>query len=155
MGKYLRNVIHRLSKDLYQMRFVIPLFFLYYIGVKTVFSAFCPAVIITGFPCPGCGLTRAALYLARGRFGDAWNINPMIFPVFALGIYFVVMRYILGARVKGFKALLGVLIGSMVAVYIYRMYRYFPNRPPLSFTGGSVLEEFLPGYGRVIRFLIY
>lgn len=32
---------------------------------------------LTGLPCPGCGLTRAAEHLAYGRFGAAWEANPL------------------------------------------------------------------------------
>jgi hypothetical protein len=30
----------------------------------------------TGWPCPGCGLTRAAEGVALGNFGAAWDANP-------------------------------------------------------------------------------
>ena len=31
---------------------------------------------ITGFPCPGCGLTRSFISIAHGQFVDAWRFNP-------------------------------------------------------------------------------
>ena len=31
----------------------------------------------TGWPCPGCGLTRAADGLVHGRFGAAFEANPL------------------------------------------------------------------------------
>ena len=31
----------------------------------------------TGWPCPGCGLTRVADHLAHFRFGPAWEANPL------------------------------------------------------------------------------
>lgn len=35
----------------------------------------------TGFPCPGCGMTRALLSLARGDLHAAWQFNPGSFIV--------------------------------------------------------------------------
>jgi hypothetical protein len=31
----------------------------------------------TGWPCPGCGLTRAADRFAHGDFAGAWHANPL------------------------------------------------------------------------------
>lgn len=33
---------------------------------------------LTGHPCPGCGLTRAALALLQGHFSRATHIHPLI-----------------------------------------------------------------------------
>lgn len=34
---------------------------------------------MTGWPCPGCGLTRAFRALAHGDFPGAWQLNPFAF----------------------------------------------------------------------------
>lgn len=36
----------------------------------------CPFRLLTGLPCPGCGLTRSWVYLAHGQWSDAWLANP-------------------------------------------------------------------------------
>lgn len=36
----------------------------------------CPFRVMTGLPCPTCGLVRAAHWLMRGHFGRAFAINP-------------------------------------------------------------------------------
>jgi hypothetical protein len=36
----------------------------------------CPFRLATGLPCPGCGLTRAWVFLAHGRLRDAISANP-------------------------------------------------------------------------------
>jgi hypothetical protein len=38
----------------------------------------CPFRGLTGVPCPGCGLTRAAGAFFRGRIGDALQVHPLI-----------------------------------------------------------------------------
>lgn len=37
---------------------------------------FCPFKILTGIPCPGCGMTRAFLAFAEGDFLMAFQYNP-------------------------------------------------------------------------------
>jgi len=40
---------------------------------------------ISGYECPGCGLTTAFIALLKMQWEDAWSANPMIFvliPVF-------------------------------------------------------------------------
>jgi hypothetical protein len=37
----------------------------------------CPFHFLTGFPCVGCGGTRAALALARGDLARAFEMNPL------------------------------------------------------------------------------
>ncbi len=42
----------------------------------------------TGWPCPGCGLTRVAEHMAHGDLALAWNANPLgtvAAVLFALG----------------------------------------------------------------------
>ncbi|MEO9322354.1 DUF2752 domain-containing protein [Nocardioides sp. C4-1] len=36
----------------------------------------CPFRRLTGLPCPGCGLTRSWVYLAHGRWDDAYSAHP-------------------------------------------------------------------------------
>lgn len=37
----------------------------------------CPFAVFTHHPCPGCGLTRATLALARGQVLDAVHLHPL------------------------------------------------------------------------------
>lgn len=39
---------------------------------------------VTGFGCPGCGLTRCAISLVHGEFLQAWHFNPGGYLFFAL-----------------------------------------------------------------------
>lgn len=42
----------------------------------------CPWRASTGFPCPGCGLTRAFVALAHGRVTAALELNATSLPLF-------------------------------------------------------------------------
>lgn len=52
----------------------------------TGLSAPCPLRWLTGVPCPGCGLTTAAVALVRGELGRAFAANPAIFGLAALAV---------------------------------------------------------------------
>lgn len=41
----------------------------------------CPFLTLTGLPCPGCGLTRAARAVAQGDFAHATSTHPLIWLV--------------------------------------------------------------------------
>jgi hypothetical protein len=41
----------------------------------------CPFALVTGIPCPGCGLGRATLALLAGHPIDAFRFYPMVFVV--------------------------------------------------------------------------
>jgi len=44
----------------------------------------CPFRLLTGLPCPGCGLTRAWVYAAHGRWSESFGANP--FGLVAAGL---------------------------------------------------------------------
>ena len=44
----------------------------------------CPVHTATGVPCPGCGMTRACLALARGELGMAWSLHPFAYFLVSL-----------------------------------------------------------------------
>ncbi len=43
-----------------------------------LFSAYeCPYRLVTGKPCPGCGMTRGFIAIAHGDIGKAFTLNPL------------------------------------------------------------------------------
>jgi len=58
----------------------------------------CPFRLLTGLPCPGCGLTRAWVYLAHGQWGDSFVANPFGIVLVALVLALVVA--VVTARVR-------------------------------------------------------
>lgn len=114
-------------------------------------NAFCPMVIIFGLPCPGCGITRALLYVLQGQFSKAFYMNPTVYLWIAFLIYIIVVRYILGKPLKRVTLLITVIVAVMVIRFGYGMYMYYPARPPFSYTGGNVMENIIPGYMHLVR----
>ena len=62
-----------LLQDLWNIRIAILVFAIYFIIGRKFLYSLCPMVIMTGFPCPGCGLTRAMFMVLRGDFAGAWE----------------------------------------------------------------------------------
>ena len=54
----------------------------------------CPFRLITGIPCPGCGLTRGIMAILHGNLHDALALHILSFPaVVALTILPIVLCY--------------------------------------------------------------
>ncbi len=46
----------------------------------------CPFKLLTGLPCPGCGLTHAFCDISAGHLQAAWQANPFGFLFYALAL---------------------------------------------------------------------
>lgn len=124
---------------------------LYTIMVNLLFHHFCPMVIISGLPCPGCGLTRSFIYLASGRIQQSIYINPMGIPIAAILIYFFWNRYILGREAKWMMRLIIIAVVMLLVLYFYRMYVFFPNRVPYIYNEGNVLSQVFVFYDEILH----
>lgn len=54
----------------------------------------CPLRRVTGVWCPGCGMTRAAGWLAHGEWSAAWTLHPW---VYALALQVALIGVVLAA----------------------------------------------------------
>lgn len=50
----------------------------------------CPFHAVTGVPCPGCGMTRACVAVARGDLAAAWGFHPFALLVVPLAVVIAV-----------------------------------------------------------------
>ena len=68
------------------------------IASTLIFGTVCPIKGLTGFPCPGCGMTRAWAAVFRGEPAEAFKNHPLwpIAPFFICGI----IIYTLAPRIK-------------------------------------------------------
>lgn len=99
----------------------ILLVFAYIIVADSLLGKMCPMVLFTGLPCPACGLTRAGLDVMCFHFADAWRMNPVIFPIGAFLLYFILCRYVFQRAVTGWKWMLWVILIALLLVYMVRM----------------------------------
>lgn len=77
---------------------VLAIGFIYIIlHYTTGFSISCPFHSLTGFNCPGCGLSRMILNILKLNFTDAFRCNPVLFcliPVFGVFSALHLYKYI-------------------------------------------------------------
>ncbi|MBQ6554423.1 MAG: DUF2752 domain-containing protein [Firmicutes bacterium] len=106
-----------------------------------IFGTCCPMRIITGLPCPACGTTRSLISLAQLDFKTALWYQPVIPLVIVHCLYFSYRRYIMhDTKAKLFNGVLAAIIIIGILAYFYRMYRYFPERPPLEYTNNNLFN---------------
>lgn len=141
--EYGRTVCGRIASDIKEYGIAVVALFLYTAVSNLLFHAFCPLIVFCGLPCPGCGVSRASAYFLTGRWHQAWQMNPMIFPIAAAALYFGWNRYFLGRKAAGIKVIVISLLTLLVVVYGVRMYLYFPNRIPYVYTENNMIARFL------------
>lgn len=122
---------------------MLLLIVVYFGVIWKFFYTSCYVVELTGFPCPACGLTRAGFAVLRGHFHDACQLHIFIYPIIGMAIVAIVKRYFLKQDLKILKKYLVMLLILMVIYYIYRMIRFFPGDPPMSFYNNNLLRRIL------------
>ena len=92
----------------------------------------CPLLDLTGFACPGCGLTRAFHALFHGDFLIALDFNALL-PIFAVSfVYLLILLMSIAARGKGLRftiftpASLWVFLGFAVVFGVLRNVPVYP-----------------------------
>lgn len=86
----------------------------------------CPILSALGVPCPGCGLSRAAMLLFRGEFGLALSIHAFA-PLLVAALLLLLVAATVGARardrlagaVRGAEMRTGFSLWLLVALVIY------------------------------------
>ena len=110
----------------------------YFLIGRLFLYSLCPMVTLTGFPCPACGMTRAVLAILKGDFVAAWHLHPFSYAFLFLVLLFAVRRYILKKDVKCLIKYAAAGMAALILFYIYRMIRYFPGEPPMTYYYGSL-----------------
>lgn len=129
----LKNAVKLLWKDIKNLKtpLIISVIFLGF--MELVLHNGCLFVVLTGFPCPACGLTRAGVHVVKGEWAWACKLNFMIFPIIILSLAAIVYRYFLQKSLKSLRKYLIVIILAMIVYYIYRMITQFPGEPPMTY----------------------
>ncbi len=140
--------------DLRNLKIPALCIFLYWLIVRILFGQFCPLRIITGIPCPGCGMTRAALSVLTFHFAQALEYHPLIYFWILWIALELICRYVLGRNLPFRRAWLGILLAVTLGLYFYRMTVVFPGNPPMVYTEDNVLSSWIPGYKELIEHII-
>jgi hypothetical protein len=147
----MKKVGHRIFNDVKKFWPAPIILVILYFLLHKLEGAFCPMVRIFGLPCPGCGITRALLYVLKGQFEEAFYINPCVYLWILFLLYIIVVRYLLGKPLKHGMAFAVIILGIMLIRYCHGMYLYYPDRPPFAYTGGNKMEDIIPGYMHMVR----
>lgn len=135
------DAVMLLWEDMKAVKWAIMLIIAYFVVGKNYLYSLCPMVVITGLPCPGCGLTRAGFLLLRGDFAQAFLLHPFIYLIVGYAGFFCWNRYICKRRMgEGLKLLFSLLLVFMILYYIWRMVKDFPGKPPMSYYEGNLLR---------------
>lgn len=137
----IKLVLSRVFIDIKKYWIFVVIFLAYHRFAIYIFGAYCPVVLLTGYPCPGCGMTRAAMEFIKGEWLVAYNLNLMVYLWVAFGIYFFVVRYVFNKEKKLTNILLIVLLVLQVLWYIYRMFTEFPGEPPMSYWNNNLINR--------------
>lgn len=141
MQEKVRKFPLQLGKDLWRLRLPLFLAAIYLTCTGLGLGNVCIFQILTGFPCPGCGLTRAGILVLTGQWAQAARMNFSIY----LWIFFLL--YLLAARYffpQLQRKLTGVLIVTCIFTIFYytaRMLLVFPD-PPLVYETKNLLNVF-------------
>lgn len=147
-------MIKRIITDLRKNIAPIILIALLWAAAELIFHRFCPVVILTGFPCPGCGLTRALFNLFLLHPIKAFEFNPS-YPLWvALAVAFFIRRYVQGKSTSVLKYPLIAVCLITIGIYIWRMTNVFPGKEPMVFFHGNVLSRVFGWYDRLVTGLL-
>lgn len=139
-------ILDRICRDIRDFRGAILALVLYNVAARIVFHAFCPQLILTGFPCAGCGMTRAVFFILTGRFARGMRLNPAA-PLWLLFLgWFFINRYLRGVRPKRMTLWLGLVCAATLAVYLYRMINCFPGEPPMVYYRDNILRRIFAAF---------
>lgn len=93
----------------------------------------CPFALLFGLPCPGCGLTRAALVLLHGDLERAISQHPLVLVVLGVMAWLGADLLLgqrwphpaMGRRARWRLPLLAGLTAALVVLWLLRFYGMF------------------------------
>lgn len=104
----------------------------YFDPAKASFFPVCPLFTLTGFACPGCGLTRGFHALFHGDLVTAIDFNAMV-PIWAIVFGWVVLSMILlavrGRGLPMWPAYPKFLWGILIVMIVFGILRNLPIYP--------------------------
>ena len=99
----------------------------------------CLPRLFTGVPCPGCGLTRAAIAMIKGDFAGSFRMHPLLLPVVLTLLAVLADRFTGKNFLIRFKWFFIAMLVMLLLLYAVRMIMYFPDGPaPMEYDHDSL-----------------
>ena len=97
-------------------------------------QSFCPFKLLTGFPCPGCGITKSLAYLYTGELRKSFHFHLfgpfLIFGLFAFATVKIVAKRELKiiSRLQKKEKIVATLLAISLGIYhFYRLVIYIQD----------------------------
>ncbi len=139
----MKQIATRIKSDFMNYRYAWAAVAVYAIVTHAFWGRFCPLAIMTGLPCPACGMTRAARLLLGGQFAAAGKMHAMIYPVVILAAAAGSGRYISGRALSYLLKYVWLVLVISLLYYVVRMYLYFPYTEPMELYEEAVLIQMI------------
>ena len=127
-----------LKDDLKHYWMTIGLMILLWAGFSIFLGTPCISVLLTGFPCPFCGTTRALWYALQFDFTNAFAYQPL-WPTLPLTlITFILYRYVQVIKGHWFILLCVFEFCLFILLYVLRILSGFPGEGPMTYTNPNL-----------------
>lgn len=135
MKKYLNTLI----KFIKTYSILIILFVLYILITYLLKIPNCLIKLICGYPCPGCGMTRAGISILKFDFVNAFNFNPLIY-ILPLVLFVIIFKeYSIVSKIYHQKIFWVSLLILTISLYVYRMIFVYPE-VPMNYDNRNLIE---------------
>lgn len=116
----MKKILNRINKKIYIGLFLIGSGILYLKVISPALGFHIPCIFrhVTGFYCPGCGMTRASLAILEGDIYQSFRFNMLIFILLPLFILFYVLEK--KGKVKASKSLMFAMLTLTLAFGVLR-----------------------------------
>jgi hypothetical protein len=150
--KRIVSTVYEVANRLIEKKKLLLLYFL--IGIFLVVMYFIPSDRslcifrnVTGFPCPGCGLTRAGQHLLHFEFQKSFEFHPLFIPLaliltlYSLQLFGIDSKTRIIARLMADKRFWVVTLCLFLTVYVIRMIILYPDVPPMVYDENSLVQK--------------
>lgn len=82
--------------------------------IRGAIPIFCPFKVLTGIPCPGCGMTRALISITKGDLRAAFRYNPFSFFL----LFMVAVSIIPGKQAEKLPSIVPVVMNHVFIIVL-------------------------------------
>lgn len=118
----------------------IILFILYSKAMDKAFGTVCTLKLLTGYPCPSCGMTRSLIELMHFHLIESFKMHPLLILVL-IGVALYFYNEYFNKKYSKVLIVYGIItLVIFVIVYIVRMVNNFPGEEPFVYYDNNILK---------------